>query len=62
MSQCKRQALENCSWEAMAKVLLLLLGRIREEEVKISQLLWSRTGNTCVRAAQCPEMVELHKT
>ena len=34
----------------------------RSERIIFSTILWSRTGNTCVRAAQCPEMVQVHKT
>jgi len=34
----------------------------RSERIVFSTILWSRTGNTCVRAAQCPEMVQVHKT
>ena len=34
----------------------------RSERIAFSTILWSRTGNTRVRAAQCPEMVKKHKT
>jgi len=34
----------------------------RSERIVFSTFLWSRTGNTRVRAAQCPEMGQVHKT
>ena len=31
----------------------------RSEHIVFSTILWSRTGNICVRAAQRPEMVQV---